>query len=337
MPLNRVGKVKQESLWIRVLELKGEDAKSDELPNYIPGLLLIPLGKDAGFIFRYIDFAFFGILLYVFGSILYLIDSLYLWPRIGLTSQYSKWFNFGGCVLYIVDAIVAILDWYTQYKRMSVYNIVLSPAGTEFNYEDCNAKSLYLYFMNNLFFLSAAVIYMIQAMWSRYPTTDQTGCYNSFCGHFWINFAASMGYVLSAQYSIYEYKEEQRLQQAAGLASLHLFSLDPSRLDWWFWGDAFFATGSYITLFMAFQDNFIYYGRDLDGAQYFVSNMLYLLSSICYQWGYSVYIQNLRTELMNGIKKSEWEIKSNLDMSVYAHLLGDDTSSIGHLDIKNYF
>ena len=88
MPFNRVDNQRVATVWLQIMRTKEPDsiAPNDEkkmkLPTYVPGLNLVPI-PEAG-IFGKFDIAFQAVFLYVLGSIFYVADSFYIWPRLQL-------------------------------------------------------------------------------------------------------------------------------------------------------------------------------------------------------------------------------------------------------------
>lgn len=162
MPLNRVHDAKAKIYWLQLLEQKQDDSG---VPPFIPGLLLLPI-PAAGKYLGKIDVGFWAAFLYVLGSILYVIDSFYLWGSLGMeatddgTSPGSL-LNIAACLVFILNVIACFVDWWLQVKQLSFMNIVA--AEDESGRIELNQFSNWIstcYFFNNVFFLAAAVIYV---------------------------------------------------------------------------------------------------------------------------------------------------------------------------------
>jgi hypothetical protein len=95
MPFNRVNTQRVATVWLQIMRAKdpitddsvtpneqGRSEKKMKLPTYIPGLNLVPI-PEAG-IFGKFDVAFQAVFLYIIGSIFYVADSFYIWPRLQL-------------------------------------------------------------------------------------------------------------------------------------------------------------------------------------------------------------------------------------------------------------
>ena len=95
MPFNRVNTQRVATVWLQIMRTKEPlsdsvtpndqpetSEKKMKLPTYIPGLNLVPI-PEAG-IFGKFDVAFQAVFLYVLGSIFYVADSFYIWPRLQL-------------------------------------------------------------------------------------------------------------------------------------------------------------------------------------------------------------------------------------------------------------
>ena len=194
MPFNRVTDIKATVMWLLVLNdnkrtedennaqtAQGRAIEVKDIPPYIPGLLLIPI-KDAGFFYGHSDWGFWAVLGYVLGSIAYVVDSFYLW---GLTYyDYSddannpqNYWNSIAVMLFVANALVCILDWWVQEKQLGLMNMCIAEDTTGgLKMEQIPIQQATYYFYNNLFFLGAAVIFMIQMMWMENINTDLLGC-----------------------------------------------------------------------------------------------------------------------------------------------------------------
>lgn len=85
------------------------------VPPFIPGMLLFPIPK-AGPILGRIDVAFWAEASFVLGSILYLIDSFYLWHLFRLEKNDDAMtpgaiFNTAACAVFILNGIWCFVDW----------------------------------------------------------------------------------------------------------------------------------------------------------------------------------------------------------------------------------
>ncbi len=155
--------------------------KVRKIPTYYPGLMLIPI-PEAGFCLGHIDMAWWAVFLYLLGSIVYVVDSYYLW---GLTNPYysddaenpENYLNTLAALLFVINAVVCFVDWWLQFKQLSAMNLLYDESLTGgVHISDVPHKMSVYYFYNNLFFLGAAVIYMIQSIWDENPNTDIYEC-----------------------------------------------------------------------------------------------------------------------------------------------------------------
>lgn len=193
MPFNRVTDMKSMVMWLLILkedEVANLEAlkldpttqlKVRKIPTYYPGMMLIPI-PEAGFCLGHVDMAWWAVFLYLLGSIVYVADSYYLW---GLTNPaYSddaenpeNYLNTLAALLFVVNAVVCFIDWWLQFKQLSAMNLLYDESLTGgVHISDVPHKMSVYYFYNNLFFLGAAVIYMIQAIWEENPHTDIYNC-----------------------------------------------------------------------------------------------------------------------------------------------------------------
>lgn len=220
MPFNRINLLKALSSWLSVLQtsdssqpwkekkrartateqeslLSSIHEEGDEdrickpirrpLKCWIPGLLVIPI-PEAGPILGYIDIAYLAVISYVIGSVVYVVDSFYLWYS--FNPSYTDdalnpaiYLNTIAAGIFVINALICILDWYLQVKQLSCMNLNIdnnnnNPMGViEIN--DISSKITMYYFYNNLFFLAAALVFLIQGIWQEDHRTDKTNCLNS--------------------------------------------------------------------------------------------------------------------------------------------------------------
>lgn len=194
MPLNRVHNVKAMLHWLLLLnqnDSENDDAKVDQfsaklvsypsVPKYCPGFMLIPM-PEAGPFFGYVDIGFWAAFLYVLGSLFYFIDSFLLWQV--FYPEYNDdpanpavYFNTMAASVFVLNAVVCILDWWVQLKQMGAMNLIIDEKkkGGLLLSEIPRPISVY-YFYNNFFFLGAATVYLIQSIWWEDPSTDLLNC-----------------------------------------------------------------------------------------------------------------------------------------------------------------
>jgi len=227
MPLNRVNNAKAVAFWLLVLNAseKQDDGKETvkklDVTNlyektvfryWFPGLMVVPL-PEAGWFLGYVDAGYWAVFLYVLGSIFYVVDSFYLWPKVNsawpsddtayyyyanattsnsTTASYDDdsddylwvgthpavYLNLISALLFVLDALVCFVDWYMQVKQLSIMNMTFDNniIGGGIQLESINSRMTSYYFLNNFFFLLAAVLYMIQGMWQMDTRTDLTDC-----------------------------------------------------------------------------------------------------------------------------------------------------------------
>ena len=191
MPFNRVGNAKATLMFLLMLNEQGSSqnltiddsaikASKDKIRWYVPGLMLIPI-PQACWIAGYIDMAFWAVFLYVIGSVAYVVDSFYLWSltynNVGDDSMNpgNVW-NTLGALFFVVNALVCFWDWWLQEGQLSATNAAANSKSGDVVLEEIPHKMSVYYFYNNLFFLGAAVVYMIQAIWLENINTDIYNC-----------------------------------------------------------------------------------------------------------------------------------------------------------------
>ena len=141
--MNRIGRMRDDMLWFQVLQIKDENKRTGKslIPSYIPGILLIPI-EGGGILFKYIDYSFWGCALYVIGSIVYVVDSVYLWSRFGFSTVIAVQLNLDAGIIFVINALVCFFDWYAQRCQYSLMNMEV--AGTEFGYSKAQDEALKL-------------------------------------------------------------------------------------------------------------------------------------------------------------------------------------------------
>lgn len=128
----------------------------------------------------YVHIAFWAVFLYVLGSIVYVVDSLLLWPLFnpGYSDDFMNpavYLNLVGAAIFVLDAIVCFFDWHLQIyqikkaEKLAKGELLTAIAGI-------SHSTSWLYFYNNIFFLAAAMIYIIQAVWYRVIAEDLLRC-----------------------------------------------------------------------------------------------------------------------------------------------------------------
>lgn len=182
-------------LWLLILQRDEEESnefdvtkmdpstalKIRKVPTYYPGLMLIPI-PEAGFFLGHIDMAWWAVFLYLVGSFIYVVDSYYIW--LVTNPNYSDdaanpaiYLNTLAALLFVINAIVCIADWWLQFQQLSAMNLLFDESLTGgVHISDIPQMMSVYYFYNNLFFLGAAVVYMIQAIWMENAATDLLDC-----------------------------------------------------------------------------------------------------------------------------------------------------------------
>jgi hypothetical protein len=196
MPFNRVNNAKAINLWLLVLSAykpakkekrfaKSESPDDDEVTKppacWCPGMMVVPL-PQAGWFLGYWDMGYWAALFYVLGSIVYVIDSFYLWPYFYPASNDDPadpgvYWNTVASSLFVINALLCFLDWYMQREQLSVMNMIVDESVTGgFQLQSVSTKITWYYFFNNFFFLGAAVVFLIQAMWMENYDWDIYHC-----------------------------------------------------------------------------------------------------------------------------------------------------------------
>lgn len=176
--MNRVGRVRDNIFWMHIfqhleMEKSSTGKETYKVPPYTPGLLLIRL-PEAGPVWGAIDFSFWAAFLYIIGSVIYVISAVFLWSSLGLDYEIGVATNLIAGIVFVINAAVCMIDWWLQVQQMSFMNMDLD--GLEFSLTQNSEKSMNYYCINNLFFMGAAVMYVIQGLWMQWASTDLTGC-----------------------------------------------------------------------------------------------------------------------------------------------------------------
>jgi len=170
-------------------------------------------------------------------------------------------------------------------------------------------KALLYDALNNVFFLGAALVYVIQGIWMMDNTTDLTHCRGkegddsvNLCSRFVINFLGSMMYLTSALFSYLGSRESNKQRALQGWPPLRLLSSHVHLLDWFVWGDLVMILASLqplVTVACAetggFSDEF-FTNLNLAGC------VLFLADSLIYTAGYWFYMMEVRSELKNALR-----------------------------------
>lgn len=194
MPFNRVNNTKAISFWLLVLasspKNQDEDNSSDNKSRglspgfWFPGLMVVPL-PQAGFILGYLDIGYWAAFFYVWGSVMYIIDSCFIWPTVypNYTDDAADpgvYLNTMSAGLFVINALLCFLDWHLQRKQLSAMNMILDDSiSGGYQLEAINNRISWYYFFNNFFFLGAAVIYLIQSIWAEDLEWDLEHCSTS--------------------------------------------------------------------------------------------------------------------------------------------------------------
>jgi hypothetical protein len=195
MPFNRVNNAKALNLWLLVLSSSAKRKKDDSSSNeesteksvrlesgwWFPGMMVVPL-PQAGPILGYWDMGYWAALSYVLGSIIYVVDSFYLWPYYYPASTDDPadpgvYLNTAASGMFVINALLCFADWYMQREQLSVMNMIVDENVTGgFQLESVSTKITWYYFFNNFFFLGAATLYLVQSFWEENDRLDFRHC-----------------------------------------------------------------------------------------------------------------------------------------------------------------
>ena len=204
MPVNSSRRLRDSITWAKAIENMKAEGKV-ELPPYFPGFLMFP-DPSVGPISGYIDIAFWATFMYPFSSLVYVIGAGFsLDTRLvdddgahpSLTHPPIA-LNLLGAILLLFDALLCFWDWHLQRTQgaLTLLNSDVQVMQQEIILvSELPKKVSNYYFINNIFFLFAAIIYLAQAIWMEDYRSDLTDCANNdWCGTFWINFWGASGY-----------------------------------------------------------------------------------------------------------------------------------------------
>lgn len=330
------------------------DDHHDNVPVWVPGFVLFPLPGQPWWLFD-LDAAFWANFLYVMGSVIYVAQGIYAWhyvayPALTEYDDYnpnnpSNYLNVAGAAVFIANASVSFVDWWLCAKQASVMNLSIEHVGDEssdltegkFLVEDMGKRVLTLYFWNNVFFMLAAITWVIGGVWIYDNSTDTVGCLaenqatgvvkdDSKCISFYIPFTASSFYLISALCGIWEYFETAKFRKASKLPPLKMFTTDFYALDWFGWGDWLYLLASLLPWIQSFVTGFAEPTQpaDLDPDErmnftalpiYNCSNYLFLIDSIVYYIGYHLFVLDIIKTMKRRHDEEEEERKrhGNID------------------------
>lgn len=202
-------------LWL-LLSGKESDAADHEstskviefttVPNYVPGFNLVYI-PAAGRLFSLIDIGFLAVAVYFIGSILYLADSIYIcYLSFDLTDVDDMrnpvvYLNTWAAIVFVINAILCFIDWWLQVKQIASMNMYIDTSiPNKMFFTRIPSYLSACYFYNNVFFMSAALVYVIQGL---YP-----GDVSKYPGDYFINFWGSLLYLCSGTCSLLEVRCE---------------------------------------------------------------------------------------------------------------------------------
>jgi hypothetical protein len=315
MPFNRVTDAKALVLWLLLLKDEHIDLNNQsekvfldqerKIPGYLPGFNLIKIPND---MFCNIDLAFHSVFLYVVGSVVYVVNSFYLWSWLNSAesddaANPAVYLNTVASGIFIINAFICILDWWTQLKQLSLSCIETNnldlTAGLEF--EEMPYKQSLLYFWNNFFFLGAAVVFMIQSFSYESSDYDINDCSSRYWCAFWLNFWGNFLYLLSSVFSVFEFYYDRKDRKEIGLPPRYLFTLDLDLMDWFGWGDVLYFVTGIFAVGQSFLTLYIDDSEKVNAPYYLGVNVLFLLDSLAYFIGYMQFVFELRRALKSGV------------------------------------
>lgn len=294
MPFHRIHDEKAISDLMEMIHFKDILGK-----YYFPGVRIFPL-HGAGPILRWIDIAFWTAFTYVLGSIFLLLDSLAFQSSSHPEYGYFRFYTFGN-VIFVISALISILDWWQYKNSMSFLNI-------EFGISDKLAIAKYpdrlnhYYLVNNLFFLAAAVVFFFQSLWMENSHLNFLNCNDdNICGYFWLPLIGNGFYFLSALMSAIETYDYRNIRYQAGLP-LEIFFTNVSDpyLEWFGWGDIWYLIASSLGVVQGVLQSFSI-TSSMDSAIFYVfCCTCFLFDSLLYMSGYMVAIFEIRHALKSG-------------------------------------
>ena len=303
--------------------------KGGERHKWTPGLVFGgPIPRQPWWLFN-VDVIFIANLLYVLGSILYVVQALYFVHSFHLSSydddynpkDPSNYLNLGGAALFIANALASFLDWWLCTRTASIMNaevaedVIPSPSPTVESSPivavSMTSHLLLLYFLNNLFFLFAAVIFQIQGVWLFNVKLDRYGCMHTECGDFALPLLGNLLYLVSSLFSVAEFYENQSTKRS----STKMFPgwrASLADVDWFGWGDWLYFCAALIPCVQSFWSNYYHWTNNDDenrqiGPYYLFNQLIWLLDSIVYMLGYYYFMVRVVAAANSGIKPTETE------------------------------
>jgi len=289
---------------------KGQESRHKWTPGLVFGG---PLPGQPWWLYN-VDVIFVANLLYVLGSILYVVQALYFVHSFHLSSydddynpnDPSNYLNLGGAALFIANALASFLDWHLCTKTASIMNaevdVIPSPTveSSSIVLVPVSNHLLILYFWNNLLFLFAAIVFQIQGVWLFNVSLDRYGCMHSVCGDFALPLLGNLLYLASSLFSVAEFFESYRSRRE-GSCTTKMFPGCRSSLadvDWFAWGDWLYLGAALIPCVQSFW-SFYYPWASADDENrmispyYLFNQLVWLADSLAYMLGYYYFMMRV--------------------------------------------
>lgn len=289
---------------------------------WVPGFVLFPLPGQPEWMCD-LDPAFWANFLYVAGSVIYVAQGIYWWHAISYPAltEYddynpnnpSNYLGLTAAAIFIANALVSFVDWWLCSKQASIMNVMVENLGDEhsdqtkgkFEVEAVSSRILNLYFWNNVFFMGAAVTWIVYQIFYYERSTDVYGCRPredadddaGKCMTFWMPFCATSFYLISSLCGMWEFFETARFRSANNMPPLTMFHWDFYQVDWFGWGDWLYLLASILPWCQTFIGAFSgLEGEELNDTVapiYNMSNFLFLIDSIAYSLGYMMFLREI--------------------------------------------
>ena len=301
------------------------------IPTWTPGLLVSAIPGQPSWLFNF-DITFQANLWYIFGSLIFVMQALWYEHSFGLpgtrNDDYnpqnpSNYLNALGAMAFVINALLCFMDWFLCKQSLHFLSIVLPDEGLPaqrkcndgmemqagaqsttsvtpllFRIQQANQRILTMYFWNNVFFMVAALIYLIQGVFlSDHSVPGASDCLYHICNSFYLPFWGAVAYLVSSLFSIAEYYENNKLLKMQRLPLPQMFRCGFMKMDWDGWGDWIYLWASILPVctscvngFYPFTDDAGQYENAVLASFYLADQLLFLLDSIAYMLGYIVFM-----------------------------------------------
>lgn len=212
-------------------------------------------------------------------------------------AQPSNYFNLLAALAFVVNALLCLWDGYLQYHGAAPLNLDYDSQSKDLVITELPLQQQLSMLASNIFFLVAAVSYVITGLWWEDPSLPGAGCYTDLPCSLALNLVGALGYMMAGLFAVVGCIISWRTRKAEGLPPLKWFSCDIYKVDWFAWGDWLYLAACIEPFYQIFMDA----PSDEVSVHYFADNVIWLLDAIVYIVGYAAYTYELRESLAVGL------------------------------------